>query len=143
MSKGGLALSSLVMAIPAGFLAYLSIRSVFEMNEKMPTLVTVIVWALIVLCVLLAISPIIFLIAGPKAAPATPGDAVPEPVADSQKLSTKKKPKDDDEFADEDAGGDEQLFDTSDDEAGADEFEDNFNFDEDEEEPAPKKKNKN
>ncbi len=147
MSKGGLALSSLVMAIPAGLLAYLSIRSVFEMNEKMPTLVTVIVWALIVICVLLAISPIIFLIAGPKAAPVTPGDAVPEPVDNSQKLPAKKKPKDDDEFADEDGdadgGEDEQLFDTSDDEAGAEEFEDNFNFDEDEEEePAPKKKKK-
>ena len=144
MSKGGLALSSLVMAIPAGLLAYLSIRSVFEMNEKMPTLVTVIVWALIVICVLLAISPIIFLIAGPKAAPVPTGDAVPEPVADSQKLPAKKKPKDDDEFADGDADGgdDEQLFDTSEDEAGAEEFEDNFNFDEDEEEPAPKKKKK-
>ena len=146
MSKGGLALSSLVMAIPAGLLAYLSIRSVFEMNESMPMLVTVIVWALIVLGVLLAISPIIFLIAGPKGAAAAPAPTAAVPVEDSPKQPARKK-SDDDEFAEEDGdeGGeeDEQLFDSSEDEAGAEDFEDNFNFDEDEdEEPAPKKKKK-
>lgn len=148
MSKGGLALSSLVMAIPAGLLAYLSIRSVFERNESMPMLVTIIVWTLIVLSVLLAISPIIFLIAGPKGAKAVPATAAGdadmdvEPVGQSRQKPTPKKSEDDEFAEDEGVEQDEQLFDTSDDEAGADEFEDNFNFDEEEEEPAPKKKKK-
>ena len=146
MSKGGLALSSLVMAIPAGLMAYLSIRSVFEMNEKMPTTVTIIVWALIILGVLIAISPIIFLIAGPKGAVAGPAPVADDvgslPVADPKKKPAKAEFNDDGDAASDD---DEQLFDTSNDEAAADDFEDNFNFDEDEEieeEPAPKKKKK-
>ena len=153
MSKGGLALSSLVMAIPAGLMAYLSIRSVFEMNEKMPTTVTIIVWALILLGVLIAISPIIFLIAGPKGAVAGPAPVADDveslPVADPKKKPAKAEFNDDEEFAEDDgdvaSDDDEQLFDTSNDEAAADDFEDNFNFDEDdeiEEEPAPKKKKK-
>ncbi len=150
MSKRGLALSSLVMAIPAGFLAYFCIRSVFDYNESMPLLVTIIVWTLIVLGVLIALSPVIFLIAGPAGAVAGPVSAPANPVpgVESKRKPAKQKT-DDDEFDEggeefEDAG-DEQLFDASDDEAGADDFEDNFNFDDDdeiEEEPAPKKKKK-
>ena len=147
MSKGGLALSSLVMAIPAGFLTYLCVMSVFEHNESMPVLVTIIVWTLIVLGLLIAISPIIFMIAGPKAAVAAPVSAVSAaaPAVDSKKKPSRKK-SEDDEFGEvADNAGDEQLFDASDEEIGADDYEDNFNFDEDEEleeEPAPKKKKK-
>jgi len=154
MNKRGLALSSLVMAIPAGFLAYLSVKSVFEMNESMPTLVTIIIWTLIVLSGVIALSPFIFLVAGPAGSVALPmaATAAVEPVEDTKKKPAKKKPDEEDEFADaedlEDAG-DEQLFDASDDEAGADDFEDNFNFDDDDdafveevEEPTPKKKKK-
>ena len=152
MNKRGLALSSLVMAIPAGLLAYLSVKSVFEMNESMPTLVTIIIWTLIVLSGLIALSPFIFLIAGPSGAAALPiaASAEPAPVADPKKKPGQPKSDDEDEFAeDEDLSeaGDDQLFDTSDEEAGADDFEDDFNFDDDdaieeEEEPAPKKKKK-
>ena len=161
MNKRGLAMSSLVMAIPAGILAYLCVKSVFEMNESMPTLVTIIVWTLILLSSLIALSPFIFLIAGPKAALALPAGAGAAPVAMAEvpkQKPSKKKADDDDEFSsDEELGSDgdsleasdEQLFDTSDEEAGADDFEDNFNFDDDddafaeeEDEPAPKKKKK-
>ena len=159
MNKRGLALSSLVMAIPAGYLAYLSVSTVFGMNESMPTLVTIIVWTLIILSALIALSPFIFLVAGPSGAVAVAGPALaaPAPVADPKKKPAKKAASDDDEFSSDDDisasdddslnTDDEQLFDTSDDEAGADDFEDNFNFDDDdaieeEEEPAPKKKKK-
>ena len=154
MNKRGLALSSLVMAIPAGYLAYLSVSTVFGMNESMPTLVTLIVWTLIVLSGLIALSPFIFLIAGPSGAVAVPGPtaiAASAPVADLKKKPAKKASSDDDEFSSDDdiaaSDDDDQLFDTSDDEAGADNFEDNFNFEDDdaieeEEEPAPKKKKK-
>ena len=154
MNKRGLALSSLVMAIPAGLLCYLCVKSVFGMNESMPTIVTIMVWTLIVLSGLIALSPFIFLIAGPTGAVALPAmeRAGLDPVEDSQKKPAKKKPDDEDEFAEDDddmgADDDEQLFDASDDEAAADDFEDNFNFDDDdvideeEEEPAPKKKKK-
>lgn len=148
MSKGGLALSSLVMAVPAGVLFYFSLMSVMRMGESMPTPVMAIAWTLMALSLLLAISPIIFLIAGPKAAVAAagkpaiaPDDLNAAPVEVSRKQTAKQ---DEDEFAEED---DEQLFDTSEDEAGAEEFEDSFDFGDDEaveeeEEPAPKKKKK-
>ena len=157
MGKGGLALSSLVMAIPAGVLFYLSLMSVMRMGESMPTLVMAVTWALMAISLLLAISPIIFLIAGPKAAVAAPGNpaaALDEMDASAVEDSRKKpaKPMDDEEeFSEADDNSveedDEQLFDTSDAEAGAEEFEDNFDFDEEdaveeEEEPAPKKKKK-
>ncbi len=149
MSKGGLALSSLVIAIPAGLLAYLSIRSAFEMNESMPLPVTIIVWTLIVLSVLLAISPIIFIIAGPSGAATVSPPAASVAVADAKQKPARRKTADD-EFSDDgdgsEADSDNQLFDASDAEAGAEDFEDNFNFDDEEEvvedEPAPKKKKK-
>ena len=163
MNKTGLALSSLVMAIPAALLAFLSVKSVFEMNESMPTVVTIIVWMLIVISSLIALSPMIFLIFGPKAAlagmpmsaaPAAEELESPRPAAKKKKKS-KADDEDNDEFggddlaeADDFGEADDQLFDASDDEAGADDFEDNFNFDDDdaieeeEEEPAPKKKKK-
>ncbi len=163
MNKGGLALSSLIMAIPAAVVFYVSLMSVMRMGEAMPTLVMVIVWVLMALSLLLAISPIIFLIAGPKGAVAATGEAA-APAADDMDAAalkdTPKKPskktsidddENEDEFAEQDDNAveddDEQLFDTSQDEAGADDFEDNFDFDEDEEveeeeEPAPKKKKK-
>jgi hypothetical protein len=154
MNKRGLALSSLVMAIPAGYLAYISVRSVFEMNESMPTAVTVIVWTLIVISGLIALSPFIFLVAGPSGAAAAPFKSVagPAPAQGSKKPSPKKAAEEDDEFAESDEALEEddgQLFDASDEEAGAEEYEDQFNFDDDdiedafddeEEEPAPKKK---
>jgi nucleosome binding factor SPN SPT16 subunit len=146
MSKGGLALSSLVMAVPAGVLFYFSLMSVMRMGESMPTPVMAIAWTLMALSLLLAISPIIFLIAGPKAAVAASGKpAIPPDDLDAAPVAVSRKQpaqQDDDEFAEED---DEQLFDTSEDEAGAEEFEDSFDFDEaeeEEEEPAPKKKKK-
>jgi hypothetical protein len=161
MNKRGLALSSLVMSIPAGILLYLLVRTILDYSESMPTMLTIIVWTLILFSLLMVISPLIFLIAGPKAAVALPGGAgmAPVPLAEEPKKKPAKKAaeiadefsSDDDIAADEDSlsADDEQLFDTSEDEAGADEFEDSFNFDDDddafadeEEEPAPKKKKK-
>ncbi len=155
MSKRGLALSSLVMAVPAGYLAYLCVRSVFGMNESMPAFMTAIIWTLIVISGLLALSPFIFLVAGPSGAGAMPmqATATPAPAQSAKQPSAKKKASDDeDEFSESgevQVDDDDQLFDASDEEAGAEEFEDQFNFDDDDidnafddedEEPAPRKK---
>jgi hypothetical protein len=158
MNNRSLAMSSLVMAIPSGFLLYVLGRSIFEYSEAMPTFMTIIVWTLMLIGLLLAISPVIFLFTGTKSGvPATAGGAPVIAVAPKQKPAKKKPAVDDDELtSDDDIAADddmlntddEQLFDTSDEEAGADEFEDNFNFDDDDdpftddEEPAPKKKKK-
>lgn len=156
MNKNGLALSSLIMAIPAGFLAYVCVGAVFGSNESMPTVVTIIVWTLIILSGLLALSPFIFLVAGPSvgAMNSAPVAVAAKPVPQAKKAASKKSADDDDEFGEVDEvamdDDDEQLFDSSQDEAGAEEYEDQFNFDDDddlgdafddeEEEPAPKKK---
>ena len=137
MSKNGLALSSLIMAIPAGFLTYLCVGTVFGSNESMPTVVTIIVWTLIILSGLLALSPFIFLVAGPSAGSISPAPvaAAAIPATRAKKTASKKSANDDDEFAEADEevldDDDEQLFDSSQEEAGAEEYEDQFNFDDD------------
>jgi hypothetical protein len=143
MSNRALALASLVMAIPAGLACYVCIDSILKHSENMPAIVTGIMWTLVILCGLLALSPIIFLLR--KGSTATPVAAAPaaEPTEPVKKPA--KAASDDDEFGGDDDGGDgedsEQLFDEE--EALADDdFDDNFDFDEEPEEEAPKKKKK-
>lgn len=157
MNKRGLALSSLVMAIPAGYLAYLCVASVFGGSESMPTALTAMMWLLIVISGLLALSPFIFLVVGPSEGAMMPMKAAAAPAAApaGKKSSAKKKADEEDEFQDsgeiaEAEDDDGQLFDMSDEESGAEEFDDQFNFDDDDDindafddeevEPSPKKK---
>ncbi len=141
MSKSALALASLVMAIPAGLACYVCIDSILKHSENMPGIMTGIMWTLVILCGLLALSPIIFLLRkGPSAAPVAAAAAAPAPTEPAKKPA--KAASDDDEFGGDDDGEDsEQLFDEE--EAVADDdFDDNFDFDEEPEEEAPKKKKK-
>lgn len=136
MGKKGLALASLVMAIPAGVGFWFSLRAALDYGENMPVVGTVIIWSLVVLCLLLAVSPIFFLILGPKSVSA------PAPQAVAVATPPKKSP-DNLEELDGDEGEDgEPLF--EDEAAAADgDFEDNFDFDDaeaDEEQPKKKKK---
>lgn len=140
MSNRALALASLVMAIPAGLACYVCVDSIFKHGENAPGVMTGILWTLVILCGLLALSPIIFLLRkGSAAAPVAVAPVESEPAKKPAKAAS------DDEFGDSDeddsSADSEQLFDEED-AVADDDFDDNFDFDEEPEEEAPKKKKK-
>lgn len=140
MSKSALALTSLVMAIPAGLAFYVCVKSILDYSENMPSILTGIMWVLAILLLILALFPFWVLIFMRKgSAPVAAAAPVAEPTAPVKKPA--KAASDDDEFGGDDGEDSEQLFDEE--EAVADDdFDDNFDFDEEPEEEAPKKKKK-
>lgn len=79
MGKTETAASSLVMAVPAGILCFLTIKAGLGGTENMPTLLMGVVWATAVLAFLLALFPVgvlAFMKSGAVASPAA-GDAAP------------------------------------------------------------------
>jgi len=80
MGKTQTAASSLVLALPAGFLAFLTIMAGLQNTENMPTLLMAVVWATAGLSALMALFPVGILLfmksgAAPAAAAATAGSA--------------------------------------------------------------------
>ncbi len=147
MGKKSLALASFVMAIPAGAGFWFALRAALDYGENMPLIATGIVWTLVVLCLLLGISPLIFLIAGPSGPKVAVAGAAASEAAPTPAPTKKSKGGDEEEALDEDEEPGEPLF--EDDSADAEgDFDDNFNFDDDEadpfddEEEQPKKKKK-
>lgn len=140
MSNRSLALASLVMAIPAGLALWVCANSIMTHGGNMPGAMTGIMWTLVVLSLLVAVSPFYFLLRkGSAPAPVSAGPVAAEPV----KKPSKAASDDEDEFGSSDDEGEdsEQLFD-SEDAVADDDFDDNFDFDEEPEEKAPKKKKK-
>ena len=141
MSNRALALASLVMAIPAGLACYVCVDSIFKHGENAPGVMTGILWTLVILCGLLALSPIIFLLRKGSA----PAPIVEAPVEAEPAKKPAKAASDNDEFGgsdeDDSSADSEQLFDEED-AVADDDFDNNFDFDEEPEEEAPKKKKK-
>ena len=148
MGKKSLALASLVMAIPAGGCFWFSLRAALDYGENMPLIGTAIVWTLVVLSALIALSPIIFLIMGPKASAANAPSAAAAELAPVAAAPAKKGKKNEEEEAFDEEEGEPMFQDEAADAEG--DFDDNFDIDDDaadlddfeEEEEQPKKKKK-
>lgn len=62
MNRISLALTSLVAAIPGGFMAYLCIKAFLSYTENMPTMLSVVNGVTLLVCVLLALLPFAILL---------------------------------------------------------------------------------
>ncbi len=87
---------------PRRLACYVCIDSILKHSENMPAIVTGIMWTLVILCGLLALSPIIFLL---RKGSAAPPQQLPRPLRPPTEPAKKpsKAASDDDEFG----GGDE------------------------------------
>ena len=154
MGKSETAASSLVMAVPAGILCYLTIMAGLQSTENMPTVLMGVVWATAVLSFLLALFPLgIFAFMKSGAAPAA-GTAAPATEASEPKSVGLVEEGDleettdlgdvseaDSEVVEEDAFGEVEDLGDLDDDLQVDD--DAFEMDDiEEEEEAPKKKKK-
>lgn len=62
MTRGALATTSLVAAVPAGFLAYLTVRAFLDHADKMATMLQVVTGTTLLFSVLMALSPFAILL---------------------------------------------------------------------------------
>ena len=150
MGKTQVAATSLVMALPAGLLAYLTIMAGLQHTESMPTMMMAVVWGTAVISVIMALFPVGTLVLM-KSAAIPSGDAdvsgaeveaaedgsglsnVSGELDDDSVASGVSEPMDNMELIDDDLALSQDELALSDDELPMDDFE---------EEEAPKKKKK-
>ena len=111
MTRGNLIATSFVGAIPAGALAFLTIKAFLDHSEKMAGMLQAVTGVTVLFSVLMALSPLAILIfmrgpAKPDAAPVAASAAIPAAVA-AEASESELAAFDDDEVAADSASTDE------------------------------------
>ena len=152
LTRNSLAMTSLVAALPAGFMTYLGVMAFLNSTENMPTMLKVVLGLTLFISVLIVLSPVLILLfvksvvkdENEESEGAAPAPAESEvDLAVSDLASEEEIPVADDEFGDvddEDFGGsgsfeDDEFDDGTEEDLGDDAFEfddDEFAFDDDE-----------